>query len=577
MPMRWKVGTKIAMGFGVVLAIFVVVGLVSYRGTSELIEASDLRQQSFNFLRQLDEARLVLVQLESAQRSFVLTGDESYREHFVAATAGLDPALQRLRKAAADGAGDGRRVESLEPLIKTRVEVARESVDLMRSQGQAAAAQLVKAGRGKAAMEQIDRIAREMEREEESLLAQRAEATLANARIARSTIVLGTVIGFVLAAVAALAITRNIAVPLHQLTAVAGRIARGDLGVQVPSHRREDEVGALARAFEDMLASLRSLAQVAEHIAAGNLSSTPAARSEADVLGKAFARMAENLREQIRAIVEGAVVIGSAGSQIAASTTQLAASASQSAAAVTETTTTVEEVRQTAHLASQKAQNVADSAQRAAEIAQRGRKSADDVVAGINRIRQQMEGIAASMMRLGEQGHAIGQIIATVDDLAAQSNLLAVNAAMEAARAGEAGKGFSVVAQEVKSLAEQSRRATSQVRGILTDIQKATTAAVLATEEGTKAVEAGAAQTAIAGESIRALAESVSDAAQAATQIAATSQQQLVGVDQVAGAMTSILEASNQNVTSAKQLEAAARDLNELGGRLRQTVERYQV
>ena len=97
------------------------------------------------------------------------------------------------------------------------------------------------------------------------------------------------------------------------------------------------------------------------------------------------------------------------------------------------------------------------------------------------RIREQMEAIAESMVRLSEQGQAIGQIIATVEDLAAQSNLLAVNASIEAAKAGEHGKGFGVVAQEVKSLAEQSKQATNQVRTILSDIQKATTAAVMAT------------------------------------------------------------------------------------------------
>jgi methyl-accepting chemotaxis protein len=181
------------------------------------------------------------------------------------------------------------------------------------------------------------------------------------------------------------------------------------------------------------------------------------------------------------------------------------------------------------------------------------------------------------MMRLSEQTQTIGQIIATVEDLAAQSNLLAVNAAIEAAKAGEQGKGFAVVAQEVKSLAEQSRQATERVRTILGDIQKATTAAVMAAEQGGKAVEAGVQQTEVAGESIGLLAGSVAEAAQAATQIAASSQQQLVGMDQVAGAMENIKLASTQNVASARQLETSARNLNELGQRLRQLVESYNV
>jgi methyl-accepting chemotaxis protein len=325
---------------------------------------------------------------------------------------------------------------------------------------------------------------------------------------------------------------------------------------------------------------LQDISRVASLIAAGDLTATLPVQQRSDEIGllvEMFTRMTEGLREQIRGLVDGATVLGSATNDIVASATRLAAGASQSAAVVSETTTTVEEVRQTVQVASGKAKYVAESAQKATLSSQSGRKSVEEVGAGMGRIRHQMDAIAASMMRLSEQSQTIGQIMASVEDLAAQSNLLAVNAAIEAAKAGEHGKGFGVVAQEVKNLAEQSRQATNQVRTILGDIQKATTAAVLATEQGSKAVEAGARQTELAGEAIQALAGSVTEAAQAATQIAASSQQQLVGVDQVAGAMESIKQASTLNVASATQLETAARNLNELGQRLKQMVERYKV
>ena len=189
----------------------------------------------------------------------------------------------------------------------------------------------------------------------------------------------------------------------------------------------------------------------------------------------------------------------------------------------------------------------------------------EETLAGMNRIREQMEFIAGSIVRLSEQSQAIGEIIATVNDLAEQSNLLAVNAAIEAAKAGEQGKGFAVVAQEVKSLAEQSKQATAQVRGILGDVQKATSAAVMATEQGSKVVEAGVKQSAEVNEAIRQLGESIAEAAQASTQIAASSQQQVVGMDQVAQAMESIKVASAQNVAGTKQAEAAAQQLHEPG------------
>jgi len=276
-------------------------------------------------------------------------------------------------------------------------------------------------------------------------------------------------------------------------------------------------------------------------------------------------------------IREGTAVLASSASEILAATTQVASGAAETATSVSETGTTVEEVKQTAQLSSHKARQVSESAQRAAQVAQGGRKVMDDMGEGMNRIRAQMESVAESIVQLSEQSQTIGEITTTVNDLAEQSNLLAVNASIEAAKAGEHGAGFTVVAQEIRSLAEQSKQATAQVRVILSDIQKATGAAVMATEQGSKAVEAGVTQSIAAGESLRALADSIAEAAQAATQIAASSQQQLVGMDQVALAMDNIKQASTQNMISTKQAEISAHTLNELGQKLKQLIERYKI
>jgi len=276
--------------------------------------------------------------------------------------------------------------------------------------------------------------------------------------------------------------------------------------------------------------------------------------------------------EQLR---QGANVLAASASQIMASLTELLASSTQTASAIAQTSITVEEVKQTASIAEQKAKTVSSSAQQTVHVTQSGEQAVETAIAGLHRIHDQMESIAQSVIKLGEQSQAIGEIITNVSELAEQSNLLAVNAAIEAAKAGEQGRGFTVVAQEVRNLATQSKKATAQVRAILSDIQKATHVAVLVTEQGTKAVETGVQQSIEANQSIRVLSQNVTEAAQAVTQIAASSQQQLVGMDQVATAMGNIKQATTHNIEGTRQIEQAVQQLQGVGKTLQELVEQY--
>ncbi|TAN39526.1 MAG: methyl-accepting chemotaxis protein [Nitrospirae bacterium] len=372
-------------------------------------------------------------------------------------------------------------------------------------------------------------------------------------------------------------LSRIIARPLNELKTTAELIAAGDLSVTVISDERRDEIGALTRAFSAMTRYLREMADVAGQIAARNLSVKVEPQSGKDVLGNAFAAMISNLRDVMTEIQKSAGILASAVSEILAMTTQVASGMSETATSVSETTATVEEVKQTALLSSEKSRGVSENSQKAVQVAQQGNAAVGETVEGINHIRGLMESVAASIVKLSEQTQAIGEIITTVNDLAQQSNLLSVNAAIEASKAGEQGKGFTVVAQEIKSLADQSKQATEQVRTILSDIQKATGAAVMASEQVSKAVDGGVKQSNEAGESIRKLWENITEAAQTAIQIAASSQQQLAGMEQVALAMENIKQATQQNVAGTKQAERAAHDLNELGQKLKEMVEIYKV
>jgi methyl-accepting chemotaxis protein len=290
------------------------------------------------------------------------------------------------------------------------------------------------------------------------------------------------------------------------------------------------------------------------------------------ILGVGLAR---NIAKPLQAMTSAAKLISTSGNEIYTAVSQLVSTGSETANAVNETTSTIEEVKQTSHLANQKAKTVSESSQQVAQTSEYGKKSIQDTNSSIVNIQGKMIAIAESMMRLSEQTQAISGIIETVDDLAQQSNLLSVNAAIESEKAGEQGKGFRIVAQEIKSLAEQSKRATHRVREILADVQKATNTAVLATEEGSRVVEIGVSKSKDTDESITKLSNSISDACQAAIQIAASSQQQLIGIEQAAVAMENIKQASNQNVDISKQLEISANSLKDLGMKLERMVMEY--
>lgn len=348
------------------------------------------------------------------------------------------------------------------------------------------------------------------------------------------TFIISLVVGFGLAFL----ITRSISTPLIFLAQKANQIATGDLHVEIPSDSREDEIGKLTDSFRKMLTGLREV--------------------HSD-------------------LSEGIYVLASSSSEILEASIQIAASATETAATVSETASTIEEVKQTSDLSSEIARLVAEKAQLASNVSQTGQKAVEEMVTSFQRVQQQMESIAENVVQLAEKSQEIGEIIVTVNDIAEQSNILAINASIEAALAGEEGRRFDVVAQEIRNLADQSKQATSQVRTILTDIQRGVSTAVMATEQGNRTVGESVKQSNEAGESISTLTETISDSATAAIQNAVSSQQQNVGISQIIQSMENIRQASLQNIISTKQAEDTAKNLHELGQKLQQIANRYQV
>jgi methyl-accepting chemotaxis protein len=364
--------------------------------------------------------------------------------------------------------------------------------------------------------------------------------------------------------------------PITNLVQTATTIARGDLGETVVV-TRADEIGQLLASMNDMIEYLREMAQVADAIASGDLRVRVSARSTGDVFGNAFMKMVESLCNIIRQLAEGAQGLSTAAQQLAATSGEQSVMLSEHASAIQESLATLEGIRAIVTHTSQQARTVVEISERSLDVSKAGQVALGEAIAAMEKIREQVTDIAQNIVVLRGKTVQIGDITASVSDIAGQSNLLAVNATMEAVKAGEVGRGFRVVATEVKNLAMQSQKATENVYRILSEIQKAMGSTVAVTEEGSTRVESGVSQVHEIGTNFNELYRVILDSSNAAQQIAQATNQEVAGIEQIAQGMKGILQAANTSVAGAQQQSATANNLSNLASSLNNIVRAYRL
>jgi methyl-accepting chemotaxis protein len=357
-------------------------------------------------------------------------------------------------------------------------------------------------------------------------------------QLQRSMLSLGAGAGLLGIAVALVLVVVMVVRPVRELTQVTSDIvSKGDLTQRIQVSSR-DEIGQLARTFSQMVEKLRQIPT--------NLQESTA------LLTAAVANLDRSTGEQSQTLA-------------------------RQAAALHETQATAQEIKQTSLVASQKAEAVLQVAERADDISRTGEAAIEQSLTGLNDIRLRVEEISQKILQLNERTLQIGGITQTVKDLADQSNMLALNAAIEAVRSGEHGKGFAVVAREIRSLADQSIKATERVREILDDIAAAIRAAVSITEKGASRMEAGLVQMKTSGENLKELSNIVRDNSAAVRQIAVAVNQQNAGITQIFTAVTDLskmMEASMSGLTSTTDAASALKEVSE---RVSQMVRSYRL
>jgi methyl-accepting chemotaxis protein len=395
---------------------------------------------------------------------------------------------------------------------------------------------------------------------------------------------LGTLVACIVGIFAAMKTAKSISEPLTHLITVAREIGdSGDLDQNIDIHRN-DEIGALATTFNNMVAYLKEMANVSMAVAEGDLTVEVVPRSKRDTLGNAFLRMSHGLQELVRTTRDSAGQVSAGSNQVAGAADESAKVSVQASSAIEEVTSTMHEmsinvqnvVKNTQVQASSVAetsasidqmvtsiQRVADTAKVLLDIANRSREEVvtgiqtmEKATDGLNRTNKAIQSSAEIINILGHRADDIGKIIEVIDDLAEQTNLLALNAAIEAARAGEHGLGFAVVADEVRKLAEKSTQSTKEIADLIQSIQREARQAVENMERSTRIVEEGLSLGNELGTALHKISNVVTEVYKFSQEIGAATNEQSVGSSQIAKA-TSRLTEITQEINSAVEEQAS--------------------
>ena len=391
------------------------------------------------------------------------------------------------------------------------------------------------------------------------------------------TMAIGFVAGAVLLGIfVAFVIARGISKPVSNMAYIATEISTGDVDHTIELESK-DEIGALAGAFRQLITYMKELAHVAEMVAKNDLTVTVDPKSEKDVLGNSFKTMVNNLAAIVTQLGGSATEVASASAEISTSAEQVSRGAQQQEQQVAQVSTAVEEMTATIVESSKNAGEATEGSKGASDTATEGGQIVNETIEGMGRIATVVRESGENIGKLATSADQIGEIIGVIDDIADQTNLLALNAAIEAARAGEQGRGFAVVADEVRKLAERTGKATGEITDMIKGIQQGTQEAVTSMEAGVKEVDAGRELADKAGNSLTEVVNGSQRVMDMIAQIATAAEEQSSAAEQISKNVEHVSSATKESAAGAEQAAKAADELSRNAEGLQQIVGRFKI
>ncbi|WP_236025112.1 methyl-accepting chemotaxis protein [Arenibaculum pallidiluteum] len=543
---------KLMAAFAAVIAIMLVVAATTWTKVSFIQETNERTIHTYRVLETMDRLMAAMVDQETGLRGFLLAADDKFLEPTRVGREAFERAFAEVKRLTSDNPAQQERLDALQRSARIWMdEIAGRQISLVRNPAtREQALQMEIDGAGKQSMDAIRAKVAEIKKVETDLLTQRKGAQDSAFATTYAVTSGGAVAAAALACLLCFLLARGIGAPITGMTALMGRLAAGDKSIVVQGLGRKDEIGAMAQAVEvfkrnaieaDRLAKVQAEEQAAKE------------------------RRAEAVEALIRgfeaAAVEALGTVGSAAGQL--NTT------AQSMASVAEQTN--RQATASAAAAEQTSANVQTVASAAEEMASTLQEISSQVAKSTSVARQAVEEAErtnTTVRGLADAAQKIGQVVELINSIAGQTNLLALNATIEAARAGEAGKGFAVVASEVKSLANQTARATDEIAAQVAGMQGATGEAV-------EAIGSIGQTIASINEIAATIASAVEEQTAATSEIARNVQQAAAGTAEVSSNIGQVTSAANQTGAAAREVLSAATGLAQQSDGLRRQVERF--